>query len=66
MAALLVCVESPGLPFRRIAVPGAAFFASSAYSVYLSHKLVIHFVIQLCARQHLALTSAPALLLVER
>ena len=65
MAALLVCAISPRLPFRRIEVPGAAFFASIAYSVYLSHKLVIHFVIQFCSNHNIALTSVPALLLVE-
>ena len=65
MAALLVCAVSPHLPFRRIEVPGAAFFASIAYSVYLSHKLIIHAVIQLCAANNIALTSFSAMLLVE-
>lgn len=65
MAALLVCVVSPRLPFRRFAIPGTAFLASIAYSVYLSHKLVIHFVLQLCARYAIPLTSIWALLLVE-
>lgn len=37
MALLLICAVSPALPLRRIAVPGAAFLASIAYSVYLSH-----------------------------
>jgi len=65
MSAFLVCVVSPKLPFRRIAIPGAAFLASIAYSVYLSHKLVIHFVLQLCASHHIRLTSLSALVLVE-
>lgn len=65
MAALLLCAVSPRLPFRRIEVPGAAFFASIAYSVYLSHKLIIHAVIRLCAAYHIALTSLSANLLVE-
>jgi peptidoglycan/LPS O-acetylase OafA/YrhL len=65
MAALLVCAVSPSLPFRRVVIPGAAFLASIAYSVYLSHKLVIHFVLQLCARYAIPLTSIWALLLVE-
>lgn len=65
MAALLVCAVSPRLPFRRIEIPGAAFFASIAYSVYLSHKLVIHQAIGFCASHYIALTSIPALLLVE-
>ncbi len=42
MAALLVCAVSPRLPFRRVAIPGAAFIASIAYSAYLIQKLVIH------------------------
>jgi peptidoglycan/LPS O-acetylase OafA/YrhL len=65
MAALLVCAVSPRLPFRRIEIPGAAFFASIAYSVYLSHKLVIHQAIQFCSSHNIALTSIWALLLVE-
>jgi peptidoglycan/LPS O-acetylase OafA/YrhL len=65
MAALLVCAISPRLPFRRIEVPGTAFFASIAYSVYLSHKLVIHGAIQFCSSHNIALTSLPALLLIE-
>ncbi len=65
MAALLICSVSPQLPFARLEVPGAAFLASIAYSVYLSHKLVIHFVIGFCGEHNLALTSLPAILLVE-
>jgi peptidoglycan/LPS O-acetylase OafA/YrhL len=65
MAALLVCGVSPRLPFRRLEIPGAAFFASIAYSVYLSHKLVIQAVIQFCSRHNIAQTSVAALLLVE-
>jgi peptidoglycan/LPS O-acetylase OafA/YrhL len=65
MAALLVCAVSPRLVFRRIEIPGAAFFASIAYSVYLSHKLVIHAVTQFCSNHSIALTSVPALLFVE-
>ena len=65
MAALLVCALSPRLPFNRIEIPGAAFLASIAYSVYLSHKLVIHFVIGWCGNHGLSLTSLPAILLVE-
>lgn len=57
MATLLVCAVSPRLPFRRFALPGAAFVASIAYSVYLSHKLVIHAVTQLCAGRNIPLTS---------
>lgn len=65
MATLLLCAVSPRLPFHRVEIPGAAFLASIAYSVYLSHKLVIHFVIGYCASHQLALTALPAILLVE-
>jgi peptidoglycan/LPS O-acetylase OafA/YrhL len=65
MAALLVCVVSPRLPFSRIEVPGAAFIASIAYSIYLSHKLVIHAVMQFCSGHNIALTSWLAHLLVQ-
>jgi len=65
MATLLVCAVSPRLPFRRVEIPGAAFFASIAYSVYLSHKLIIHAIIQFCSAHNIALTSVSALLLVE-
>jgi len=65
MAALLVCAVSPRLPFRRVAIPGAAFIASIAYSAYLIQKLIIHFVAQFCGTHNIALTSAPALLLVQ-
>ena len=63
MAALLVCAVSARLPFRRVAVPGAAFLASIAYSVYLSHKLVIHLVTKLCAGRNIPLTSVAAIAL---
>jgi peptidoglycan/LPS O-acetylase OafA/YrhL len=65
MAALLVCAQSPRLPLRRVAIPGAAFIASIAYSAYLIQKLVIHAVGQFCTHHNIDLTSAPALLGVE-
>jgi peptidoglycan/LPS O-acetylase OafA/YrhL len=65
MAVLLVCAVSPRLPFRRVAIPGAAFIASIAYGAYLIQKLVIYFVGQFCSSHNIALTSVPALLLVE-
>src|SRR5437867_3670429 len=65
MAALLICAVSPRLVFRRVAIPGAAFIASIAYSAYLIQKLVIRFVEQFCASHHIVLTSAPALICVE-
>src|SRR5207248_10975870 len=65
MAALLICAISPRLPFRRIAIPGAAFIASIAYSAYLIQKLVIHAVAQFCTTHDIAPTSLPALVLVE-
>src|SRR5947207_557429 len=65
MAALLVCALSARLPLRRIRIPGAAFFASIAYSAYLIQKLVIHFVVQFCSRYNLSLVSPAALVGVE-
>ena len=65
MATLLICAVSPRLFFRRIAIPGAAFIASIAYSAYLIQNLAIHFAARLCERYNIALTSAPALLGVE-
>src|SRR5437588_7876946 len=49
MAALLICALSPRLPFRRVAIPGAAFIASIAYSAYLIQKVGMHFVAQFCS-----------------
>ena len=49
MAALLVCAVSPRLPLYRVAIPGAAFIASIAYSAYLIQKLVINGVEQFCS-----------------
>jgi peptidoglycan/LPS O-acetylase OafA/YrhL len=63
MALLLVCAVSSRLPLRRVAVPGAAFLASIAYSVYLSHKLVIHLVTKFCAGRNIPLTSVAAIIL---
>lgn len=65
MAALLICAVSPRLFFRRVAIPGAAFIATIAYSAYLIQKLVIHFAGRFCDSYNIALTSAPALLGVE-
>jgi peptidoglycan/LPS O-acetylase OafA/YrhL len=65
MAALLICAVSPRLPFCRIAIPGAAFIASIAYSAYLIQKLVIHAVEQFCSSHNIQPTSALALLGVE-
>jgi peptidoglycan/LPS O-acetylase OafA/YrhL len=65
MAALLVCAVSPKSFFRRVAIPGAAFVASVAYSAYLIQKLVIHFVAQFCTTHDIALTTVLALVLVE-
>jgi peptidoglycan/LPS O-acetylase OafA/YrhL len=65
MAALLVCAQSPRLPLRRVAIPGAAFIASIAYSAYLIQKLVINAVGKFCTDHKIDLTSAPALLGVE-
>ena len=65
MAALLVCAVSPRLPLCRVAIPGAAFIASIAYSAYLIQKLVINGVEQFCTNHNIDLTSVPALLGVE-
>jgi peptidoglycan/LPS O-acetylase OafA/YrhL len=61
MAALLVCMVSPRLPFRRVAIPGAAFMASIAYSAYLIQKLVIHAVGHFCSNHNIQPTSTLAL-----
>ena len=61
MSLLLVCAVSEKLPFRRLPVPGTAFLASIAYSVYLSHKLVIHWVVNFCGSHRVALTSVNAI-----
>jgi peptidoglycan/LPS O-acetylase OafA/YrhL len=53
------------LPLRHVAIPGAAFIASIAYSAYLIQKLVIHFVGQFCLDHDIALTSTSALIGVE-
>ena len=63
MSLLLVCAVSERLLFHRAPIPGAAFVASVAYSVYLSHKLVIHQIVLLCTWRGLPLTSASALVL---
>jgi len=65
MAAILVCAVSPRLPLCRVAIPGAAFIASIAYSAYLIQKLVINRVEQFCTNHSIDLTSVPALLGVE-
>lgn len=57
MGIMLICAVSPRLPLRRRALPGAAFVASIAYSVYLSHKLVIQAITHLCAYWQVPLTS---------
>ena len=65
MAMLVVCALSPRLRLCRTRIPGAAFMASIFYSVYLSHKLVIHAVTQLCSDYQITHSSAPAIFLVE-
>src|SRR6267142_1939031 len=66
LAAILVCAVSPRLPLCRVAIPGAAFIASIAYSAYLIQKLVINGVEQFCTNHTIDLTSVPALLGVQR
>lgn len=62
-ATFLVCAVSSRLPFHRRAVPGAALIASIAYSVYLGHKLAIHFVQNRCIAHDIASTSVMAMAL---
>jgi peptidoglycan/LPS O-acetylase OafA/YrhL len=49
MGMFLICAVSPNLPLSKVPIPGAAFLATVAYSVYLSHKLPIHWIQQICA-----------------
>jgi peptidoglycan/LPS O-acetylase OafA/YrhL len=65
MAALLVCAVSPRLPLCRVAIPGAAFVASIAYSAYLIQKIIINGVAEFCSSHNIQLTSAVALIGVE-
>ncbi len=62
MGAFLVCAVSPRLPLSRTPIPGAAFVATVAYSVYLSHKMSIHWIQQFCTSH--SVSSAPAYLLM--
>ena len=63
--ALLVCAQSDRLPLRRVAIPGAAFIASIAYSAYLVQKLAIHAVREFCTAHDVDLASSAALIGVE-
>jgi peptidoglycan/LPS O-acetylase OafA/YrhL len=65
MAVLLICALSPRLPLCRIAIPGAAFIASIAYSSYLVQKLVIHGVTEFCAAHNVDTRSATAIIGVQ-
>ena len=49
MGTFLVCAVSPNLPLSRVPIPGAASVATMAYSIYLSHKLPIHWIQQISA-----------------
>jgi peptidoglycan/LPS O-acetylase OafA/YrhL len=51
--AFLICALSPRLPFSKRAIPGASFLATIAYSVYLTHKLPIHWIEQAVAGRSL-------------
>ena len=61
MALFLVVGVSSRLPFHRIHVPGAAALARIAYSVYLSHKIVVHFAAGVCSQHAIVPSSWPAL-----
>jgi peptidoglycan/LPS O-acetylase OafA/YrhL len=56
-SALLLGAVSPELPFSRVAIPGSAFLATVAYSVYLSHKLMIHWTLSFGAAHSISETS---------
>jgi peptidoglycan/LPS O-acetylase OafA/YrhL len=60
----LICAISPELALSRVAIPGAAFFATVAYSIYLSHKLVIHWIEGACTTRGIPLTSISALFIL--
>jgi peptidoglycan/LPS O-acetylase OafA/YrhL len=63
-SALVICAVSPELPLSRVAIPGAAFLATVAYSVYLSHKIMIHCVLAFGATHSIAETSLTGYLLM--
>jgi peptidoglycan/LPS O-acetylase OafA/YrhL len=63
-SALVVCAVSPELPLSRVPLPGAAFLATVAYSIYLSHKLMIHWTLTFGATHSIAETSLTAYLLM--
>jgi peptidoglycan/LPS O-acetylase OafA/YrhL len=63
-SALVVCAVSPELPLSRVAIPGAAFVATVAYSVYLSHKLMIQWTLSFGAAHSIAETSVTGYLLM--
>ncbi|HKS04514.1 MAG TPA: hypothetical protein VJR49_04080, partial [Chthoniobacterales bacterium] len=65
MAVLLICALSPRLPLGRVAIPGAAFIASIAYSAYLVQKLAIHGTGVFCRAHGIDTQSVPALIGVE-
>jgi peptidoglycan/LPS O-acetylase OafA/YrhL len=47
-----------------VAIPGAAFLATVAYSVYLSHKLLIHWMVRFGAAHSIAETSVAGYLVM--
>lgn len=63
-SALVICAVSPELLLSRVAIPGAAFVATVAYSVYLSHKLMIHWTLSFGAAHSIAETSVTGYLLM--
>lgn len=63
-SALLLCAVSPELPFSRVAIPGAAFLATVAYSVYLSHKLMMHWTLTFGTARGIPETSMTAYFLM--
>ncbi|MFN2476219.1 MAG: acyltransferase family protein [Chthoniobacterales bacterium] len=57
LAMFLVCAASSRLSVAHVGVPGVGFVASIAYSVYLSHKLVVHAVAKFCEPRGIPPTS---------
>jgi peptidoglycan/LPS O-acetylase OafA/YrhL len=62
-ATFLISAVSPYIAISRTAIPGAAFLATMAYSIYLSHKLMIHLVGDFCTAHTLSSSIAYLLML---
>jgi peptidoglycan/LPS O-acetylase OafA/YrhL len=65
MGTFLICAVSPRLPLSRVSLPGAAFLATIAYSIYLSHKLAIHWIQDLSAAHSISSAAAYPVMLMS-